>query len=146
MSRATPLLILTLFLGLTFRAAAQTAMPQPQPSAIDGSSIKILACSVDYNSISGIVDQLHVDFMNANAQAVTHIRFGVHMVLARTIPVMDIGMFRPNLKIHHDLMIPLTRVFRYSQRLNCTVDAFTLADGTTWIDPSLPVPLPQPPR
>ncbi len=134
MSWMMPWLAVIFVLGLT-------------PSAIDGSSIKILACSVDYNSISGVVDQLHVDFMNANAQAVTHIRFGVHMVLARTIPVMDIGTFRPNLRIHHDLMMPLTRVFTFSsQRLNCTVDAFTLADGTTWIDPSLPVPLPQPPR
>jgi len=130
------LLVLTLVFEFTPGAAAQTPTPQPQPSAIDGSSIKILACSVDYNSMSGVVDQLHVDFINANAQTVTHIRFGVHMTLARTISVMDIGTFRSNLRIHHDLIIPLTRVFRYSQSLKCTVDAFTLADGTTWIDPA----------
>jgi hypothetical protein len=145
MSRMMPWLALIFALGLTPGGAAQT--PTPQPSALDGSSIKILACSVDYNSISGVVDQLHVDFINKNSQAVTHIRFGVHMVLSRTIPVMDIGTFRPNLKIHHDLMMPLTRVFTFSQQsLDCTIDAFTLADGTTWIDPALPVPLPQPPR
>ena len=66
-----PWLALIFAFGLTLGAAAQTPtpQPQPQPSAIDGSSIKILACSVDYNSISGVVDQLHVDFINANAQA-----------------------------------------------------------------------------
>jgi len=70
--------------------------------------------------------------MNMSAQPVTHIRFGVHISLSTPIEVMDVGTFGSNVKIHHDLEMPMARIFRFAQGLDCTVDALIFADGTTW--------------
>ena len=48
---------------------------------------------------------MHVDFINLNALPVTHMRFRVRAGYA-TFAVMDIGLFAPNLRIHHDLDPP----------------------------------------
>jgi hypothetical protein len=128
--------------------AAQSPTPQPSPSTsgLPGpDSLKILACSLEYNSFNGVAAKMHVDFMNLNAQPVTHIRFRVQAGFS-TFAVMDVGNFAPNLRIHHDLDPPMTSVSVVHgvhipgmdpAGLYCGVDAFTLVNGYTWISPQL---------
>jgi hypothetical protein len=128
--------------------AAPAPSPTPPPTGAD--SIKILACSLEYNSLSGNAAKMHVDFTNLNTLPVTHIRFRVRAV-SSTFAVMDIGSFAPNVKIHHDLDPPMADVLRFHGMsmppemggLGCAIDAYTLSNGYTWISPQLQAELQQ---
>ena len=130
-------------------AAAPAASASPAPTGAD--LLKIDDCSLEYNSRSGIPAKLHVDFENLNAQPVTHIRFRIDTGMS-SFPVMDVGSFRPKLKIHHDLDPPEVDMhvgYVLTENgirggLGCTVDAYTLADGYTWISPRLQFELQHP--
>lgn len=114
--------------------AQQTPGPDSTPPVING--IKITGCSFEYNSRTHVASKLHIDFVNLNDQPVTRIRFRITFGF-QTVPVMDFGNFAPNLKIHHDLDPPEVRVAVAQDSIECGIDAFTLADGYTWISPQL---------
>jgi hypothetical protein len=127
--------------------AAQSPSPEPTPPVVNG--VKITDCTLEYNAQTHVAAKLHIDFVNLNDQAVTHIRFRIRAGF-QTFPVMDIGNFAPDLKIHHDLDPPETAVavvqgtsIPGAGDLDCSVDAFTLADGYTWISPELQAELDQ---
>jgi hypothetical protein len=83
--------------------------------------------------------------MNLNTIPVTHMRFRVRAAYT-TFAVMDIGSFAPNVRIHHDLDPPPQSLFKHPAAvtlpremggLGCTIDAYTLSDGYTWVSPEL---------
>ncbi len=131
-----------------FAAPSPSPVPSASPTAAD--AVKIMDCSLEYNSFNGVAAKMHVDFINLSAQAVTKIRFRVETGLA-TFAVMDFGTFAPNLKVHHDLDPPLTSVGGVHsaitgsgpRHLYCGVDAYTLSDGYTWVSPQLQLELQQ---
>jgi len=125
-----------------FAAPSPSPSPSPSPTPPAATGIKILDCSLEYNSFNGVAAKMHVDFMNLNAQPVTKIRFRVETGFS-TFAVMDFGSFAPNLKIHHDLDPPETHVGGVHSAITgsgprglyCDVDAYTLSNGYTWISP-----------
>jgi hypothetical protein len=133
-------------LHLPFRAdAAPQATPAPAPVAtpVGAGGLKITDCSLSYNDVSGVPGKFHVDFVNLNALPVTHVRFRVRTNTA-TFAVMDLGMFAPNVHVHHDLYPPVTRMPVIGgwtggglTGLDCTVDAYTLTNGYTWMSDAL---------
>lgn len=130
-------------LALAIAAAVPSPSASPVSSAAGADSIKILSCSLEYNSRDGLAAKMHVDFMNLNALPVTHIRFRVQAGLSE-FAVMDLGTFAPNVKIHHDLDPPMTNVaivrgvpIPGADGLYCGIDAYTLSDGYMWISPHL---------
>jgi hypothetical protein len=135
-------------LALTATAiAAPSPAVSPTASAAPGGAdaIKILDCSLEFNSHSGMAAKMHVDFMNLNALPVTHMRFRVQAGYT-TFAVMDIGSFAPNVRIHHDLDPPAQPLFKHPAAvtlpretggLGCSIDAYTLSDGYTWVSPEL---------
>jgi hypothetical protein len=139
------LYLLAFILLLAPATAYGDVTPSPQPSAAPtgADALKILACSLEFNQISGVPAKLHVDFENLNSLPVTHIRFRIRAGVS-TFAVMDIGKFDPNVRIHHDLDPPLTHMRVISaitgggiDGLDCSIDAFTLSDGYTWVSPQL---------
>jgi hypothetical protein len=130
--------------------ASAIAAPTPAPTAAASAapagadSIKISGCSLEFNSMSGVASKMHVDFTNLNTLPVTHIRFRVRAGIS-TFAVMDIGSFAPNVKVHHDLDPPEANVLRVPGvtlpremgGLGCSIDAYTLSDGYTWVSPQL---------
>lgn len=129
------LLAAMLVLAAAPGVAQQSPSPDSTPPVIHG--IKITGCSFEYDSRTHVASKLHIDFVNLNDQPVTRIRFRITFGF-QTIPVMDFGSFAPNLKIHHDLDPPELRVaVGQDNRIECGIDAFTLADGYTWISPQL---------
>ena len=112
--------------------AAPQATPAPAPVATPVGA-----------DVSGVPGKFHVDFVNLNALAVTHVRFRVRTNTA-TFAVMDLGMFAPNVHVHHDLDPPVTRMPVIGgwtggglTGLDCTVDAYTLTNGYTWMSDAL---------
>lgn len=127
---------------LLLTPAASWADATPSPHAVPGlnpDSVKILGCSLEYSERSSVADKFHVDFINLNTLPVTHIRFRINA--GSTFAVMDIGNFAPNVKIHHDLDPPAVGVVPVlpegMNSMDCSVDAFTLSDGSTYISPQL---------
>lgn len=131
-----------LMLALPAHAAAPSPSPQPSASPTGADLLKITDCSLTYNDLSGVPGKLHVDFVNLNPLPVTHIRFRI-MAGVTTFAVMDVGTFQPNVHIHHDLDPPLVRMrvipsmTASLHSLVCSVDAFTLTDGYTWVSAAL---------
>jgi hypothetical protein len=141
--RSLYLLAILLLLVPSTGAAAESPSPQPAASPTGAGTLKISACSLEYNQLSGVPAKLHVDFTNLNALPVTHIRFRIRAGVS-TFAVMDMGTFQPNVKIHHDLDPPLMRMHVIPAitgggiyGLMCSVDAFTLSDGYTWVSAEL---------
>jgi hypothetical protein len=113
--------------------------------------LKITDCNLEYNDVSGVPGKFHVDFVNLNALPVTHIRFRVRTNRA-TFAVMDLGMFAPGVHVHHDLDPPVMRIPVTGAwtgggitGLDCTVDAYTLTNGDTWISDALRLELQEQP-
>src|SRR5579884_3200488 len=140
------LLVCALALTANARAAPSPA-PSPAASAAPSGAdaIKILSCSLEFNSLSGMAAKMHVDFENLNALPVTHMRFRVRAGYT-TFAVMDIGSFAPNVRIHHDLDPPAASLLKHPAAVTlpremggllCRVDAYTLSNGYTWISPEL---------
>lgn len=134
--------ILLLLATGTSHAATPAPSPQPSASPTGADQLKITDCSLTYNDLSGVPGKLHVDFVNLNSLPVTHIRFRIQAGVT-TFAVMDVGTFQPNVHIHHDLDPPLVRMSVIPSmtasihRLVCSVDAFTLTDGYTWVSDAL---------
>lgn len=137
-----------LSLLLTVDAAPQaTPSPAPVATPMGADGLKITDCSLTYNDVSGVPGKFHVGFINMNALPITHIRFRVRTNRA-TFAVMDLGTFAPNVRVHHDLDPPLMRMPVISSwtgggltGLDCTVDAYTLANGSTWLSDALKLEL-----
>ncbi len=144
--------VLALYLPLGVDAAAQaTPTPAPVATPMGADALKITDCSLTYNDLSGVPGKFHVDFIDLNALPVTRIRFRVRTNTA-TFAVMDLGMFAPNVHIHHDLDPPEIRMPVIGAwtgggiaGLDCTVDAYTLTNGYTWISDALRHELQEPP-
>jgi hypothetical protein len=148
-----------IFAFTTAAGAAPGATPNAAPSAtpsvattVPGAdSIKLSDCKLQVGSFSGVAAKLHVEFTNLTTETLTHIRFRV--TARTTFAVMDIGSFAPNVKIKHDLDPPPANVIPYASArtlpgvmggLGCSIDAYTLQSGYTWVSPQLQKELSQP--
>lgn len=125
----------------------QTPAPTPEPTEPPIGGVRITSCSLEYSERTHVAAKLHVEFMNMNDQPVTRIRFRIRAGF-QTFPVMDFGKFAPDLLIKHDLDPPempvaIVQGVPGADGLYCSIDAFTLSDGYTWVSPTLQAELQQ---
>lgn len=127
------------------QSASAQAAPSPGPAVtpVGSDGLEITNCELEYSEQGNIADKVSIEFVNHNQLPVTKIRFRIKAGLT-TFPVMDMGSFKPELKIHHDLNPPAAQVAIVqggpdgsAGELDCSVDAYTLSNGATWISPQL---------